>query len=193
MRDREFIIIDRYTEEVTAEHVRLVMKALGKLHAISFALKDQQPEKFNDLASNLRECFIRKDVPLAREHFNKLSESIFKVLNEKEDAHSITKLKKLFERDVIDIAADCLDLESTGSGSVISYGDAWQNNTMFRYDNARKPIEVCFLDWQISRHASPIIDIVYFMFCCTTKELRDAHYEDFLKQYYESLSDHIQR
>ena len=64
---------------------------------------------------------------------------------------------------------------------------------MFTYDNNGKPIDVNFLDWQTTRHASPIIDIVYFMFCCTTKELRDAHYDDFLKVYHNSLSAHVRR
>lgn len=190
---RDFSIIDRYTEDVTADHAHLVMKTLGKLHAISFALKDQQPEKFIELVSNLKEVFVRKEVPAYRDFYNKLTEIILSALNESDDAHLIAKLKKLFERNGIDIAADCIDPEATGSGSVISYGDAWQNNTMFRYDSARNPIEVCFLDWQVSRQSSPVIDIVYFIFCCTTKELRDEHYDDFLKSYHESLSDHIQK
>lgn len=39
MSVRGFSIINRYTQEVTADHAYLVMKALAKLHAISFALK----------------------------------------------------------------------------------------------------------------------------------------------------------
>lgn len=190
---RDFAIIDRFTVDVTDEHVHLVMKALGKFHALSFALKDQQPEKFHELASNLKEVFIRTENPNFREYYNKITKICLGVLNEEEDVHLIEKLKKLYDKDTIDVAADCLDLETTGLCSVISYGDAWQNNTMFRCDNTTTPKEVCFLDWQVSRHASPIIDIVYFIFCCTTKELRDDHYERFLNVYHESLSTHIRK
>lgn len=45
-------MIDRRNEIIKADHVKLIMQALGKWHAISFALKDQQPEKFQQLASN---------------------------------------------------------------------------------------------------------------------------------------------
>lgn len=190
---RGFSIIDRYTEEITAEHVRLAMQALAKFHAISFALKDQHPEKFNEFASQLEEIFIRQDDVFLREYFDKNKESIINVLSSKEDVHLLAKIEKLFEKNPIDVAAECLDLKSTGAGAIISHGDSWQNNLMFRYDNSGKPIEINLIDFQMARHASPIIDIVYFMFCCTTKELRDAHYENFLKVYHETLSAHIQR
>ncbi|XP_055296577.1 uncharacterized protein LOC129565586 [Sitodiplosis mosellana] len=190
---RGFAIIDRYTQEVTTDHVYLFMKALGKLHAISFALKDQQPEKFKELASSLKEMFLRANEEFIGEFFDKQAESIFKVLENAEDAHLLAKMKKVFENGAMNVALECLDLDGTDPGSVISHGDSWQNNLMFRYDKNGKPIEISLLDWQISRYSSPIIDIVYFMFCCTTKELRDDHYDDFLKVYHESLSAHIRR
>lgn len=189
---RGFSIIDRFTEDVTADHVRLFLQALGKLHALSFALKDQQPEKFKELATNLKEFILTEDTH-SRAYFNQQVETVINLLSNEEDAHLLTKVKSLFERDAIDIAADCIDPKAAGSNSVISYGDAWQNNSMYRYDEQRKPIEICLLDWQISRESSPIIDIMYFIFCCTKKELRDDHYDDFLKVYHQSLSAHIQR
>lgn len=189
---RDFRIIDRFTEDITVDHVNLVMQSLAKLHAISFVLKHEQPDKFKQLTSNLPELFIRDD-PIMREYLKNQCEVIFGVVSAEEDAHLLTKVKKLFEKDAMDIAAECLDLESTGAASVITHGDAWQNNTMFIYDKNGKPIEINLVDWQISRQSSPIIDIVYYMFSCTTKEMRDAHYENFLKVYHESLSAHIRR
>lgn len=190
---RSFTMIDRFTEDVSVDHVRLVMKCLGKFHAISFALKDQLPEKFDELAAPLNEIFIRKDDKNLCDYFAKQSEMAIKVLSGENDAHLLTKVKKLFEREAMDIAASCVDTKSAGKSAIITHGDMWQNNTMFRYNNNGKPIETVLLDFQISRCSSPIIDIVYFMFCCTTKELRDAHYDEFLKIYHESLSTHIRK
>lgn len=190
---RNFSIIDRHTEEVTADHVYLFMKVLAKLHAISFALKDQQPEKFKEIAANVGEIIFRREDVMFREYFLKQSEEAIKVVSNAEDAHLLAKLKKLFTKSPLDIVADCLDTKLTGAGVVITHGDSWQNNTMFRYGNDGKPIEINFLDWQLSRCSSPIIDIVYFLFSCTTKHVRDAHYDNFLKVYHESLSLHIRR
>lgn len=190
---RNLAIIDLFTKEVTVDHARLVMKVLGKLHAFSFALKDQQPEKFKELSSDLAEEILLPGADNMRHFLNERSETIMNVLSDEKHSHILIKMENLFKRDAIDILGDCLDLESTGSASVIIHGDAWQNNIMFGYDKSGKPNEICFLDWQVCRHASPIIDIVYFMFCCTTKHLRDLHYENLLKIYYESLAAHTKR
>lgn len=187
---RGFSIIDRHTEEITPEHVTLVMRTLAKFHAISFALQDQRPEKFKEITSNLNEIFIRCDDPILREYFAKQAESIYTVLTDEKDARLLAKTKKLLEKNAMDVAAECLD---TSAGSVITHGDVWSNNTMFRYDSSGKPSEISLLDWQISRHSSPVIDILYYMFSCTTKAFRDAHYEHMLKIYHASLSEHIQR
>lgn len=188
-----FTTIDRRTEEVTFDHLQLVMRSLGKLHAISFALKDQQPDKFNELASNLSEVFVRNDDPHLRMCFTKQAELAFEAVSGEGDAFLLAKVKKFYEREAIDIGADCLNPELTGDATVIAHGDAWQNNTMFRYDNNGKPIEVSLLDWQTVRVSSPVIDIIYYIFCCTTKELRDKCYDDLLRIYYDSLFTHIRR
>lgn len=187
---RSFSVSDR---KMDANHVRLVMQALGKFHAISFAAKDQQPDKFNEIASKLDEIYVRAEDHHWREFFNEQSDKILNLLSNDEDTLLYTKVKKLFEHEALDIAVDCLKLELAGTASVITHGDAWQNNMMFRYDDNGKPVEISIIDWQISRHSSPIIDIVHFMFFSTTKELRDAYYEHFLHAYHDSLSAHIRR
>lgn len=194
MSVRGFTMIDKSKEEVTADHVHLVMQLLGKFHAISFALKDQQPEKFQQLSSNLTELFVRRDEPFLRVYFNKQVESAMNAVSGEKDAHLLAKLKKLFEEtEALDIACDCLDDSLKESACIITHGDTWQNNTMFWNDSNGKPIDICLLDWQIARYSSPILDIVYYMFICTKKELRDMHYDNFLKTYHESLTIHIRR
>lgn len=50
-----------------------------------------------------------------------------------------------------------------------------------------------FLDWQVSRYASPVTDLVYYIFICTTKSLRDKYYDEMIKIYHDSLSEMIAR
>lgn len=190
---RGFYTIDRRTSTVTVDHVELVMQGLAKLHAISFALKDQHPERFNELTSNLSEVFIMRSNQPLRWCLNNQAKLVLNALDPIKDAHFLIKVTEFYKKEAVDTAADCIDLESTGSASVITYGDVWQNNIMFKYNSSGKPTDVVFLDWQAVRQASPVIDIAFFIFCCTTKELRDIHYNNLLKIYYKCLSAHINR
>lgn len=193
LNQRSFSILDKSTEVITVDHANLVMKTLAKFHAISFALKDQQPEKFAELTSNLVEIFLQAQDDVFKQYYNNQAKSALDTVANDDDIEYYTKLKNFFKRDALDIMIETLNVENIGSTAVIAHGDAWQNNIMFKYDKNGKPIEISLLDWQIARHASPISDLVYFLFCCTTKELRDAHYKDFLQLYHDTLSAHIRR
>lgn len=189
---RGFKVVDRHQDEFTVDHVRLYLQALGKYHAVSFALKDQQPEKFQELATNLNEIFLHGNSNI-RGHLEVQKKSALNAVDNDEDADLLAKLKKVFEKDVLDVAVDLIHSEWTETATVISFGDANPNNCMFKYDENRKPIGICLIDWQLARVSSPIIDVVYFIFLSTTKELRDIHYDNLLKVYHDSLSAHIRR
>lgn len=45
----------------------------------------------------------------------------------------------------------------------------------------------------MSRFASPVTDIVYYLFCCTSKKLRDQHYDNIINVYYRSVSKMIKK
>jgi Ecdysteroid kinase-like family len=47
-----------------------------------------------------------------------------------------------------------------------------------------------FLDWQVSRLGSVVIDIAYFVFCCTDENLR-YQLPILLKIYHKALTDRI--
>jgi Ecdysteroid kinase-like family len=53
------------------------------------------------------------------------------------------------------------------------------------------PIDIRLLDFQFMRYASAATDLGYYIFGCTTKELREKHYQEFMKTYYETLSEHM--
>lgn len=57
----------------------------------------------------------------------------------------------------------------------------------------KKPVDVRLLDWQISRYSSPVLDLVYYIFCCTTKPIRDQCYDELIKTYHTSLSKMLTR
>lgn len=52
----------------------------------------------------------------------------------------------------------------------------------------QRPVDVILIDYQLTRYASPVTDIAYFMYMSTEKELRGKHYETLLQIYYGTLA-----
>lgn len=77
--------------------------------------------------------------------------------------------------------------------SVIGHGDCWTPNFLFKYgDNETVPIGVKMIDFQLARFASPALDISFFIYSCTTQELRERHYDELLKAYHDGVAEQLQ-
>lgn len=63
---------------------------------------------------------------------------------------------------------------------------------VFLVEQKHVPVDIRFLDWQMSRYASPATDILYYFSCCTIKEFRQKHFAELLKVYHRSLAAALQ-
>lgn len=52
---------------------------------------------------------------------------------------------------------------------------------------------VCFLDWQLVRFGSPVIDLYNIIFTSTDKALRDKEYKSLLDHYHHTLTKSIEK
>lgn len=73
---------------------------------------------------------------------------------------------------------------------VLNHGDCWVNNMMFRYDDAGRPTELVFIDFQMSFYSSPGIDFMYFVNTSPSNELRKnpQKREKIFRTYYNSFT-----
>lgn len=71
--------------------------------------------------------------------------------------------------------------------SVLTQGDAWAPNFLIRRSDGEEPVALA-LDFQLARCASPALDVSFFIYTCTEQSLREAHYNDLLKIYYDELN-----
>lgn len=177
---------------LTVDNILMVMKTIGKFHAVSLAMKDQQPEKFSQLVNKLDETLFKsgRNATLSMD-INKAALNMIDAITDEKDAHLMEVLLKLYEQNQYDIVLGCIDGNAAEPYTAIIHGDLWSNNTMFRLIN--KPHRVRLIDWQLCRYASPVLDVLYYIFCSTTRELRGRNYSVYLKTYYESLSNHLIR
>ncbi|XP_058452119.1 uncharacterized protein LOC131430888 [Malaya genurostris] len=169
---------------VNYEHTKLLMVQLGRLHALSFALKDQRPDVFEKfkVPDPMTEAF-QKNPPFIDMMCMTLDRALTTLEpNEEIARQKLLKLKSTMFNDMVNLT----DANPVERYAVVGHGDCWSNNMMFSYEKG-VPTEVILLDWQICRYVSPTLDILYFLFCCTDGEFRAAHYDEMIRIYYASL------
>lgn len=152
LRRRKFEMVSLRDGPIKFDHVRLVMQALGKFHAISFALKDQQPEKFKELSESIPEQFWTMIESKFSRHFEHMVWRLTSILEQGKRFDLLERFNRmageyhLHQSTVFKLAS------SSDSYSVICHGDATTNNTMFSNDDHGNPVEVTLFDWQFSRY-----------------------------------------
>lgn len=165
------------------------MQTIGRFHALSLAMKHQQPDNFHKLVKHVEETYYAKQHKSWYNNFQLVQIGIAKDALSQEYAGTEleTKVHKFFNCDFYDKMV--YFTHTRNQNSVINHGDCWMPNFLFRYDSAGVPVATKMIDFQLARYSSPALDISFFVYSCTSQQLRDEHYEDLLKAYHNSLSD----
>ncbi|KAB0793313.1 hypothetical protein PPYR_12933 [Photinus pyralis] len=180
---------------VNYNHASIIMRSLGKFHALSYAVKNEKPEIFADWRDACPESFFNSTLyePIIS-MVQSLSAAILKTYGDDE-----AKTRDIFRRSTKNIPAifkGLLDLDQFGKYLSISYGDYQFRNFLFKYENSadpHQPTDICMLDFQCLKLGTPAYDISYFIGTCTDGELRQAHYHQLIREYYESFSSFLSR
>ncbi|PSN55206.1 hypothetical protein C0J52_00622 [Blattella germanica] len=178
-------------EGLDFEHSAHILQTLARFHALSLAMKDQDPDGFKVLGNSVKETYWHENykswyLGQLKKFCNIAMDAI-----SKEYPNSIyeEKLRKFTD----DTLYDRLTEMAVGKepNAVIGHGDTWAPNFLFRYsgDNKANIESIQMIDFQLARYASPVCDFSFFLFSCTTQELRNKCYDQLLKAYHSSLSE----
>lgn len=112
-----------------------VLKTIAKFHAISFAMKDQQPERLAKLTSKLSEITFTKPINEELDLFLKRNVGYsLTTLDPEKDKVIIKKLMKFRENYASFMAECCAEKED----AIVLHGDCWISNIMFRRNHVSK-------------------------------------------------------
>lgn len=181
------------------QHSKITMKALGRFHACSLAMKHNDKQQFHRMKSQIREViFVPESMPV----FSPSLENSLRM------AVSSLKMSSGPGQVVVDDAAHKLQtlrgrtfytLQSLVSPkepmSVICHGDFWINNLVFHYTRSDENCvdDVKFIDVQVARYSSLAIDILHFLYTSLQPNILRDYYDDLLNEYYVSLSKTLQQ
>ncbi|XP_031334532.1 uncharacterized protein LOC116164488 [Photinus pyralis] len=130
--------------EADYPHALLVMRDLGKLHALSYAMKDHKPSTFKYLQGNLQETFFNSDFfKSVLEMIPVLADKVLKSYNPE------TETFKSAIENAAQTFRGLLDVERYGEYAVINHGDPEMRNYLFRYGDTTRPsepTELCMVD-----------------------------------------------
>ncbi|XP_053609764.1 uncharacterized protein LOC128674844 [Plodia interpunctella] len=177
--ERGYAFGDRLCK-IDFNHCSLVIKALAKLHGLFYAIQNVDKEQ-----SELLKVFYEDDVQYSGSTPTK--NCMFEFYEKSVDVVNdpIAK-KKLYNhtKNIFAILSKCVMPDRF---STICHGDCWINNIIYTY-KGYKPIEVISVDYQISRYASPVTDLSYFLYMCADEDLLNDHYERLINLYHKTLA-----
>ncbi|XP_076286022.1 uncharacterized protein LOC143211853 [Lasioglossum baleicum] len=167
----------------------MILIAIARFHAISFAYKDQKKEKFNELVDNLKETYVSDEQWNWYKRFHKRIVNIARNALEMEYPGSEAEKRfKSYEIGALYKIASEFCNRTNVPTSVISHGDCWVPNFLTQDTEENKAL---MLDFQLARCSSPVLDISMCIYGCTDKSLWDVQFDNLLKIYYNELSNSI--
>ncbi|KAF2886732.1 hypothetical protein ILUMI_19441 [Ignelater luminosus] len=167
-------------------HVRVALKEYGRYHALGFVIQDQNPTLFKKLTDNFDNSF---EIFMKRGGmFYSFIQKIQLALNAIDSSSNVFRRYEEFLNGIEQKFTDVLAKDDKYNS--ILHGDSWCNNMMFKYNQENQPVDIRFIDFQLSRVGPPICDLAYFLYGCTSKEVLD-NMNTYKAFYYENLSKHI--
>lgn len=154
MVEKHFVVVDRF-KGLNMEHVKVVLRKLARMHAASVVVYANDPAAFKNHDMGI---FARKS-DIFYQLFTSLNDSfINEVATWEGYEYYAEKLRKVGPNVLENILRSC-DCDA-GDLHVLTHGDLWSNNMMFKYDGTGRVIDCVLLDLQFSSYASPAIDLL---------------------------------
>jgi hypothetical protein len=165
--------------------MRLAVRKLAQLHATTIDIDWEQKLGKYVLNDTL---FDGAGAEIFKKSFNQCSKSLIILIKElyPESYEKYNKWilsDKCFEyiRELVKPNSKLINL--------LCHGDFWLNNMMFKLDPITKnPLDVKFIDLQVFRYASPVTDLLYFLYMCTGISNRDKYEKELIKSYVEAFN-----
>lgn len=169
-------------EPLDLEHVEILLKWFARFHALAVAYRKENEEEFQRMAHALHENYFSEELRSWMGNFYHNIQGVVKDAVKKElDNVYYEKVCKEFDKDNYgEMAKLCAD--HTSPLVALTHGDPWIPNFLFQYSDD-KPRNVILIDYQLARVSSIALDLLFFIYTCTSPSLRATHFPRLLNTY----------
>uniref|UniRef100_A0A1B6HI31 CHK kinase-like domain-containing protein n=2 Tax=Homalodisca liturata TaxID=320908 RepID=A0A1B6HI31_9HEMI len=178
---KEYRLADR-SKQLDFEHCKLVWATLAKYHASSVAIHDKNKEVIDFVATEVffpEGGVLRQWIELGN---RTLGESLEKKGHKEYADVFLSRIENIWDNLVENVKPQ------PGRLNVLNHGDLWLNNLFFKYNEAKEPVEVRFIDFQASRYSLPVMDLVYFLYGNAQYDVREYRQKELYSHYLEVLN-----
>ncbi|KAJ9596049.1 hypothetical protein L9F63_012782 [Diploptera punctata] len=176
------------THGLDFKHCLLVMKKIAQYHACSVVLRHQDPSRLK-----IFEDYIFKNGNKGTsDFFVNIMKAIRYEVESWDDSDNYLDALKTLENKTLDRWINAVLREDEGY-NVLTHGDLWMNNMMFRYSDKQHVKEVRFVDFQLSYITSPAIDLHYFINSSASPEVLANDRQVLIHEYHNTLCDTFKR
>lgn len=193
MRAAGFSISDR-VNGLNEQHCKVALYKLGQYHAASILLLQKNPS-IRDSPALQRGIF--SSVTLKKERLQQfvkqnLDSFADHISNTQEYENIVEKLRNLDSKKFVERVMEATHL-SNEDILVLSHGDMWVNNLMFKYEESN-PTDVVMIDFQGSAFVSLGLDINYFFATSPSPHVLMNKKEELIKKaYFLGLKDTLEK
>ena len=119
-------------KSLAIEQMKLIMRELAKLHAISFAFEDQKPDIFKKFKKldDILIGFFAEDINISAV-YPRTYQRVIDALKDERCKNAMIE----FKRDFRQIIAECVGVGVCEPFGVITHGDPWIANLLFQYND----------------------------------------------------------
>ncbi|XP_023016278.1 uncharacterized protein [Leptinotarsa decemlineata] len=168
------------------QHFEMIFREYGKFHGLSMAYKSKFPKSFQEISKNLYDYWSGlEDMKVLKNGITLALQECLEFIAAEPEKEMITK----FEDNYVGKGTQGF-LEVTkyeGKYPVITHGDTWSSNLMFKHDESGKAIDMRTVDFQLMKLGTVVFDLSYAMYSGGSKEIFDE-LKHYLDVYHKSLS-----
>lgn len=180
------------------QHLQCSVKTLAALHASSIVLDFKQKAKINELFPKavFENAYPANCSPqhVRYKNFANANKVFCEIIKELPKYQNI-KLKYILEN-IQPKMARIFELVQPSNKyyNVFSHADLWANNVMFQYGKyGNIPQHARFVDFQLSRYAPPILDLITILTIPSTQAFRSKYLMDLIMDYYRFMTEFLRR
>lgn len=167
-------------------HCEQVLITLAQFHATSIKIETVNPKLISGVMQEV--VLANSDSRLITIFENSLK-TVVKIAEENNfDADAVHFLTSRVQT-IGDTAVKLCKPKPTGL-NVLNHGDLWCNNILFKHSRDR--VDVRFVDFQISRYASPALDLIYFIWTSADNGTRESRIPELCEIYRHNLNSSLE-